>query len=73
VGLDAFHPAGQFSPREQHDPIAFQAFQTDICTQAHYFPVITPTGMWFAQGYNVFHLNFGEHTEIIPYVIAAAA
>ena len=57
------------------------AFQADICAKTGYIPLITPTGMWFAQSYNVVQFQIRQHggylpgwrqiRKIIPYVVCA--
>jgi len=45
--------AKQLTPGEKHAPLALQAFQPDISSQAYYFPFVSTTRMGLAQTYNI--------------------
>jgi hypothetical protein len=61
-----FETAGQFTPRQQHNALALQAFQADIRPQPDNLPFIPTAGMRFAQGHAVTQVDFRQHKRIIP-------
>jgi hypothetical protein len=58
---DGFYPAGQLAAGQQDAPLAAAAFQTDICTQPHYFPFIPATGMRLSQADYVSNVQIWQH------------
>jgi hypothetical protein len=58
---NGFNPAGKFTPGQQDAPLAAAAFQPDVGSQPHDFPLISPTWMSFAQTYDILHVQVGQH------------
>ncbi len=44
--------------------LARLAFQTDVGSQAHYFPIVSAAGMRFAQADDVANLKISRHVDL---------
>jgi len=47
------HALLEFAPGEQHAAAAGEALDADVSSQAHYFPLVAPTGVSLAQSHYV--------------------
>ena len=52
---------GELAPRQEDPALAGQAFDPYICTQPHYFPLISTAGMRLAHAQDIIDRQVGEH------------
>jgi hypothetical protein len=55
-GGDGFNATCQFTAGNQHPAPTLEAFQANVCTQPHYFPLKAAAGVYFSQPQLVIHL-----------------
>jgi hypothetical protein len=51
-----FQALGQFAARKHHDSLTAHTLKTYIGPKAQHLPLMTATGMGFAQAHNIVHL-----------------